>query len=150
MADIFDFANDVVDKGREVASDLIDAASDLAGKGIDFAGDLANNAGDYAAKGKIKAQLLDQKIEFDGLMLELGRAVYDKVKDDPEFVEANEALFAKIAVSVQRKQDLEDELSAIDAAAAAAKPIDVEPLKDESAAVAEEAAAVAEQIKEEA
>lgn len=121
MANIFDAASKIFDKSVDVASDMFE-------KGKDAASDLAGSAGDLANKGVIKAKLYDQGLEYDKLMRLLGMAVYDQVKDDPAFADEHKDLFAKIAASLERKQMLEDELAEIDARAAAAKPIDVEPV----------------------
>lgn len=126
MANIIDTASKIIDKGMDVASDVFE-------KGKDVASDLADSAGDLASKGVIKAKLYDQGLEYDKLMRLLGTAIYDQVKDDPTFVDAHKDLFAKISASLERKQMLEDELAEIDAAAAASKPIDVEPLEEEGA-----------------
>ena len=122
MASIFDRASEMFDKSMDAASDLFD-------KSKEAANDFASQAGDLATRGKIKAKLVDQGLEYDRLMRKLGSALYEQLKDDPKYAETNQALFAEIARCVQRKQDLEDELYAAEAAADAARPVDVTPVK---------------------
>ncbi len=135
MASIMDTASKIIDKSKDVASDMFekskDVASDVFEKSKDVASDLAGSAGDLASKGVIKAKLYDQGLEYDKLMRLLGVAIYDQVKDDPAFVDEHKDLFNRISASLERKQMLEDELVEIDAAAAASKPIDVEPLESD-------------------
>lgn len=124
MANIIDTASKIIDKGMDVASDVFEKSKDVAS-------DLADSAGDLASKGVIKAKLYDQGLEYDKLMRLLGTAIYDQVKDDPAFVDEHKDLFNRISANLERKQMLEDELAEIDAAAAASKPIDVEPLESD-------------------
>ena len=108
MADMFDTANKMFSKSVEVANDLFE-------KSVDVAGDLAGTATAAAGKGRIKAKLYDQELEYGKLMRELGTAVYDDIKDDSAYVDAHSELFAKIASSIERRQILEDELAEADA-----------------------------------
>lgn len=117
MADMFDTANKMFNKSVEVANDIFE-------KSVDVAGDLAGTATAAAGKGRIKAKLYDQELEYGKLMRELGGAVYDEIKDDPKYVEAHSELFAKIASSIERKEILEDELAEADANIAAKKDAD--------------------------
>ena len=141
MADIFSAATKVFGKSMEVASDMfdksVDAASDIIDKGKDAAGGFANSANEVVSKSRTKAKLYDQGLEYDKLMLQLGKAVYERVKDDETYVSGNEELFAKIAASVERRQILEDELAEIEAKADAAKPVDVDATSTAQAEVVE-------------
>ena len=117
--DIFSAANKMFSKSVEVASDLFE-------KSVDASRDLAGTATEAANKGRVKAKLYDLGLEYDKLMRDLGKAVYDDIKDDAKYVDANKELFEKIAACVERRQILEDELSDVEAAADAAKPVDVQ------------------------
>lgn len=149
MAKIFDSASELIDKGVKLTSELMGKAGEAAtgafAKGKDVAGDIAGNAGEFVGKGKVKAKLFDNSLEHDRLMRELGSAVYDQVKCDPEYVDANKSLFERIALNIEARQDLEDELYDIEAASDAAQPVDVEPL---DAAEADKADKAAEETEE--
>ena len=133
MARIFDSASELIDRGIKATGGFIsqagEAAGDLIAKGKDAAGDIAGSAGELVDKGKVKAKLFDNGLEHDRLMRELGTAVYDQVKNDPACFEANKTLFERIALNIEQRQELEGELYDIEAAADAAKPIDVEPVE---------------------
>ena len=122
MAGIFDTASKFIDMGRDVAVNALE-------KGKDAANGLAGSATELAAKGKIKAQLYDQGLEYDRLMRKLGTALYDQLKDDPTYADTNRSLFAEIDACVQRRQRLQDELAQVEANAAAARPVDVTPIQ---------------------
>lgn len=122
MAGLFDKASEALGKG-------MDAAGDIFGRGVSAASDLASSAGDLGKRGVIRAKLADNDLEYERLMKKLGTVLYEELKNDPKYVDAHQALFKEIATCVDRRQVLEDELSEIDAAAAASKPIDVEPVK---------------------
>ncbi len=122
MAGIFDKASEVFDKSAAFASDIFD-------KSKDAANDIAGQAGDIATRGKIKAKLVDQGLEYDRLMRRLGTALYDQLKDDPNYADTNQSLFAEIAACVERKQQLEDELAAAEAAYDTSRPVDVTPIE---------------------
>ena len=139
MKDPFDQASKVFEKSVNVASEMFDKSMDVASKVFDKSMDaaseafdksksatsgFADSAADFAKRGKIRAQLADVSLEYDLLMKQLGTAVYERVKDDPQY--------AEIAKVVQRRQDLEDQLSESQAADDAAKPIDVTPVEPEA------------------
>lgn len=122
MAGLFDRASEAFGKSMDAAGDIFD-------KGVSAASSLASSAGDLGKRGVIRAKLADNNLEYERLMKRLGTVLYEELKDDPKYAEANQELFKEIAGCVDRRQVLEDELSEIDAAAAASKPIDVEPVK---------------------
>lgn len=147
MKDPFDQASKVFEKSVNVASEMFDKSMDVASKVFDKSMDaaseafdksksatsgFADSAADFAKRGKIRAQLADVSLEYDRLMKQLGTAVYERVKDDPHYADAHPDLFAEIAKVVQRRQDLEDQLSEIQAADDAAKSIDVTPVEPET------------------
>lgn len=118
MADFFNAASKVFNKSVEVGSDLFD-------KGVSAAGDMGKTVSGAMSKSKIKAKLYDESLGYDKLMKELGKAVYDQIKDDPKYADANKDLLDKIAASIERTQILNDELAEL-GGDDAAKPDDVE------------------------
>ncbi len=99
-------------------ADIQDSFEELVGKGSEMFSNLSEMAGDLAVKVKIKAQLLDQNLEYDGLMKQLGEAVYDEVKRDEHYTSAHPSLFAKIVEVDQRRKALEEEYARIEAQSA--------------------------------
>lgn len=92
-----DMANGLFDKGKTAFSEFADAAGDL------------------TAKAKVKAQIVDQGLERDSLMKRLGEAVYEDIKTDERYAEANAELLAKIAEIDARKAALEAEYERLSA-----------------------------------
>lgn len=138
MASIFDSASELLGKGAQAAADALekgkDVAGDLASKGKEVADGFPGNVSGLVDKTKLKAKLYDNGLEVDRLMRELGHAVYEQLKDDPAHTEPNQELFEKISAALERKQELEDQIAEAEAAAAAGKPIDVEPVPPEELA----------------
>jgi len=130
---------------------IVEVAGELFGKGIELAGTVVKQAGDFASTAGLRAQILDKSVEHDKLMKELGNAVYETVKCDPDIVAQHEALFTRIAGVVAAKQELEDKLAEAEAAADANRPIDVDPIPPEGTAAAQAvkdaAAQVADRVK---
>ena len=99
-------------------ADIQDSFEELVGKGSEMFSNLSEMAGDLAVRVKIKAQLLDQNLEYDGLMKKLGEAVYEEVKRDERYTSAHPSLFAKIVEVDQRRKALEEEYARIEAQSA--------------------------------
>lgn len=121
-------ADRLFDKATEMFGKGIDAASDILGKGKDMASDVVNSAGDLGKRGVVRAKIADANLEYERLMKRLGTVLYEELKNDPKYAEANQGLFKEIQTCVDRRQALEDELSEIDAASAAKDPIEVNPV----------------------
>lgn len=96
-------------------ADIQDSFEELVGKGSEMFSNLSEMAGDLAVRVKIKAQLLDQNLEYDGLMKKLGEAVYEEVKRDERYTSAHPSLFAKIVEVDQRRKALEEEYARLEA-----------------------------------
>lgn len=149
---LFEKASEAFGKGMDAAGEMfgksVDAASDMFDKGVNAASGLASSAGDLGKRGVARAKLADANLEYERLMKKLGTVLYEELKDDPKYAEAHEDLFREIETCVERRQGLEDEIAAIDAAADVAKPIDVKPVAPEGAgeepAAAEQATGEAE------
>ena len=101
-------------------SSFQDASKEAVEKGQAIIADLADKAGVLSVKAKIKAQQIDQSLEYDSLMKKLGEAVYEEVKLDERYTNAHPELFAQIAEVIERRQALDKEYARVSEQAAQA------------------------------
>lgn len=116
-----------------------ETARGLFDKGAELVSELASTAGDAASKAKIKMKIADLSLEEGKLMQQLGRDVYEQLRDDPDFRESHGELVGRIEENAAHKQAYEDELATMSATVEdAATPGEPQPIDVDAIVVGEE------------